>query len=443
MVVSRYSSLCRPSWLSTYGCYFRAISIVAMLFTICDNTVLIAADRIQSTKTLAQLIQDSEATEQQIANLINQLGNDDYQIRLQAEQQLRNVGGKAIDALRRAHRAGETEIRFRARRLLVEVVRADYKKRLDSFLASTDPGDSFGMNGWNKFSAISGDDKYARRLFVGMQNSATDLFLAWDQPQHEFRSQVEAAARGQRNSNMSRIHTVAAAMLGQIQLYETPASGQNPGIQETLSRKLRRTVGLASINQVGKRLIQFETAKLIETSGYQMCFSRLVTRWLRMVPDDSDQLLIKLQIVANLGLTDFVQSALMAILSGETPANDLATAISIIANSGDESQIPVLEQLLENASSCASIRDFRNADNWIQIQVRDVALAALVFLTKQPFANFGFEAVRNDKEDTFVSIEKCWFLKEQTREYAISKWRDSRGLAKTTNTEETDSNDDK
>ena len=120
-------------------------------------------------------------SEENINSLILMLGADDYSTRIIAEKKLMKLGGLAIAPLKDILVAGQThiesEIRFRAERLLVLLERDDFKTRRHEFLAlENDDVRELGFSGWRQFSTICGSNRNSRQMFLGMYQSHPQLF---------------------------------------------------------------------------------------------------------------------------------------------------------------------------------------------------------------------------------------------------------------------------
>jgi hypothetical protein len=99
-------------------------------------------------------------------------------------------------------------------------------------------------------------------------------------------------------------------------------------------------------------------------------------------------------------------------------------ALSAIGRFGSEADIPQLEPFLEDKTLYATAVA-ANRERKQRTQIRDVALAVLLHLTKQDPREFGFDHIR--KNSTFLfDPNSLAFSSDEQREQAIEKWRSLR-----------------
>ena len=94
-------------------------------------------------------------------------------------------------------------------------------------------------------------------------------------------------------------------------------------------------------------------------------------------------------------------------------------ALQTIARFGDESHIPVLEPLLEDASPYGGTLAISGKAKY-QTQIRDIALAALVHLAKQDPKKFGLSRLKPSSTQVF-NTNSVAFEDDTKREEAIKK----------------------
>jgi hypothetical protein len=98
------------------------------------------------------------------------------------------------------------------------------------------------------------------------------------------------------------------------------------------------------------------------------------------------------------------------------------TALMTVAKLGDASHAGLLESALEDATRISSHR----IDNvQYETQLRDVALAAILFLKKQDPKKFGFERIQLNESNVFI-FGTVGFENEDKRKQAFAKYQEFR-----------------
>ena len=135
------------------------------------------------------------------AALVEQLGDDSFEVRQRASEQLAAMGLAAQEALTAGLRDPDAEIRRRCRWLLQDVLEADYDRRLKAFLADDEGEQDHDLPGWKRYRESVGTDKVARELFVKMQQAEPGLMIS--------AAAGKEAAVGARSPWMERLPRVA------------------------------------------------------------------------------------------------------------------------------------------------------------------------------------------------------------------------------------------
>ncbi len=116
--------------------------------------------------------------------------------------------------------------------------------------------------------------------------------------------------------------------------------------------------------------------------------------------------------------------AVKAIKEGPNQTHIRQYAILTIAKFGDESHMPLLEEMLEDATVMTTQR--LNNKSY-QTQVRDVALAALVKLTGQDFKKFGFDRLQTHQQIVF-NPSTLGFETDEARNKSLEAWKNFRAM---------------
>lgn len=118
---------------------------------------------------------------------VQQLGDDSFQKREQAQEQLSQLGKPALAALNEGLKSPNPEIRSRCSRLVALVTRDEHEKRLRFFISrGLKPGEKT-FEGWDRYQKLVGSDYQARALFVEIYRTDPDILkLAQKSPKNAF-----------------------------------------------------------------------------------------------------------------------------------------------------------------------------------------------------------------------------------------------------------------
>lgn len=343
-----------------------------------------------------------------IHQLIEQLGHPKFAEREAAARALLNIGLPAFGPLKEASQSPDAEIRFRAEKILAEVRQRDFHRRLQAFAANLDSDEDYDLPGWAEFRQQIGDTRIHRELFVRMQTDEPRLMQACEDG---------ARAAGE------------ALNIRALQLLQPTPSGTAQTVSLGTAAAMLFVAGMdeAPISDFGASgvyRICMDAVVRAELSGgpHQQALRELMSHWiLREGNADSNyqKLTLAMQYDLKAGLTPAVQ----VLDQGAHPPHLRQQAMVAVAKFGDASHIPLLERYLTDETQYGT----RRLDNQkvVQTEMRDVALAALVALTKQEFADYGLGHVTAAPNFVFIPYS-CGFETPEARQKALQRWRDYR-----------------
>ncbi|MGE0610229.1 MAG: hypothetical protein AB7O62_24270, partial [Pirellulales bacterium] len=97
-------------------------------------------------------------------------------------------------------------------------------------------------------------------------------------------------------------------------------------------------------------------------------------------------------------------------------------AVMAVAKFGQKQHLATLSKLLEDESPCGEYEDEEDGET-VVCQVRDAALAAMICLTGQSLADYGFEGL--DNEDALeMDLSELGFRSAESREKAFAQWKE-------------------
>jgi hypothetical protein len=369
-----------------------------------------------------------------IKRLVEQLGADEFAAREDATEQLTRIGLPAYKAVEEATQHNDREIRYRAERVLARIRQSDLQRRLEAFQRGGEDGADYQLPGWSRFKKTYGDNGNVRSVFVDLVKADADLLQALE----------------------SNPRSIADVVTNRVQLYQQ------------LQAQFVGRVGLQlSFGQVGALIfaatqddVQLNANQLAIIISYcrQGALGELVSNGSRGgVPR---QMLANLITHANdaaayqameLGRAYNMKEALVPaekILKGGAVRQGYMTcmALSLVATLGDESHEPLVEKLLTDKTLVTQIQE---KDKILRkLEVRDAALAALLYLTKQDLRDYftipnGLQVT--DPRMVMTNVRALGFTEEQQREAVHQKWREWRekNPSKAKNEEKNTDNNDK
>ncbi|HEV3342401.1 MAG TPA: hypothetical protein VG125_18670 [Pirellulales bacterium] len=342
----------------------------------------------------------------EIARLIRDLGASTFMARQHAQRELVALGTAAKPALETASHDPDHEIRQRARSALASIADVDFHVRLGEFVVDPYADDGHGLPGWDRYRSLVGASPAARRLFAEMQRGEHELLEAVGQrpalsgslldarcQQLENRTQDADAARPPHYA----LSTMAALLF----------AASNPDVP--LSDRARKC-----INGFGSPLNQS-----LHSRPTEALVRALLNAWVGRPFERDDRhgygsLLLAMQYDLKGGLGP----ALALVDPPPVGAPGLEQyAILTIGKLGAREHITSLEPLLADQRSVAD-RGGRESE----VQIRDVALAAMVHLSGQKLADYGFNHAKQNDLYLF-NPNTLGFSDPAARDEALTKWR--------------------
>lgn len=355
-----------------------------------------------------------------IDSLIKQLGDPDFYDRENAEKELLSIGRPAIEPVRDSRFAKDNEIRLRVRRLLTKLLRNDFQRQLHDFLQ--DDSNTVSLPAWKAFSQIAGTQQTAKELFASMYANSPELFLALEnhdlQPARiHYKKLLTEFGRVQMS-----LALVCSILFADTYGFEPPSYDNSRPHDEsqriwTQSRELVRT----SSHLKNSNVVSFASS-----GGFQTEFKAVLTHWLLHLPTDNQTLRAsRLVIVEKFKLVELLPMIVEIFNDDHETIYSKAKAIVIVARVGNESNVKSLQLLLSNKQVVGHFEneyaDRESRGVKLEVQLRDIALAASVFLSKQSLEEYGF-ANSPDQDDRFISISQAGFATQQKRKAAFGKW---------------------
>lgn len=354
----------------------------------------------------APTIGASAATPQQIALLVEQLGSPEFALREQASRELVAIGIDTRSALEQAAQSPDAEVRLRAKAVLATVVASDFEQRLEAF-ALGDGSPDLTLPAWDKFAAIHGDHRAARQLFVEMQRCEPELLEALDVGAAPATALLNERMReiidGRRDS-LNNLGTLATLM------FVGAADGVEAGEDGCL--------------HVYPYVVQATYRGNLRSPMWPGLLKKIVGRWIARdtTPAMTNQ---NLTLAAQLELKPETMSIASRVLqSKDSLPGSKQLSIMMIARFGDHDELPLVEKYLQDATVLGQVQ-VDDPPRPVDLQLRDVALAAALHMSGQNLREYGFNNVQ-EYAPTVYQVATLGLEDEESRLAAFKKWTEWR-----------------
>jgi len=349
----------------------------------------------------------TEAQKAELAELLLLLGDEDYQARESAATKLQKFGLDAREALKSGMENADPEVRARCRRIWAIVRRSDFEQRLNAFKANPNSPDH-RLAGWPQFVKMVGDTPAARDLFIQMQR-CEGLLL----------EHVEAAPTTAAGEVAARVQTLQQMMslpnFHQQLPLGTTAALMYLGSREDLHFNENSMLGL--YNFIHSQ--HFQNAIRIG-SGEDRPARRLLGVWISN-SRGSSLMFQNMMLAMNQDLKEGLPLAVRMLKDKQQQGIQRAYAAVAVGKLGGKKCVEMLEPLLDDATVCMQ-HQINNKQ--VPIQVRDIALGVMVFLTEQPLAAYGFEHANLGNNQILSNPFSFCFKHSDARDLALRKWRE-------------------
>lgn len=376
----------------------RFLRLLTGVLTLCWAVPLLAASAPQPDVPLA--------TPQRIATLVAQLGSAEFAEREQATRELVAIGIGTRPALEQAVQSTDAEIRLRARDVLNTVLTTDFERRLEAF-ALGDANSDLTLPAWEQFAAIYGDHRAARQLFVEMQRCEPELLEAVAAGPTQATSLLNERMRdiidGRRES-LNDLGTLATL------LFVGAAEGVEAGEDGCL--------------HVYPYVVQATYRGNLRSAMWPGLLKKMVGRWIARdtTPAMTNQ---NLTLAAQLELKPETMSIASRVLeTKDSLPGSKQLSIMMIARFGDKGELPLVEKYLQDATVLGQVQ-VDDPPRQVDLQMRDVALAAALHMTGQSLREYGFNNVQ-EYAPTVFQVGTLGLEDEETRIAAFKKWTEWR-----------------
>ena len=352
---------------------------------------------------------DSHREVQKSAELVQQLGHPSFSVRSRAMAELVHLGVEAIEALQRGVQSKDREISFRSQHALKIVRENDFQRRLQAFAAGHDASESYQLPGWNRFYKEAGGSPEARALFVEMQQAEPELLVTLERSPDKLSDalaervvELQESVQVGRQPNQISLGTIATILfILNDEHVELPAM-----VSQSIGSYFRYPT-FDSAMQAGsqRELLRTMLGTWIEQSKGWDAYHAIYLAMKYDIPK---------------GLIP-ARKVLVGEVNEQNQSYFVCYAILAYAKFGDESDVGLIEPLLDDATPYGGSVAVAGTAKY-RTEIRDIALATLVRLTKQDPKDFGFDRLRSSSTQIF-NTGSLAFENDEKREEAIKKWK--------------------
>ncbi len=385
--------------------------------------------------------------------LVRQLGDLSFRVREQATTRLLAMGRAAVPALEAGSKDSDLEVARRCALILPQVRRTDREILLDDFAADTRGEKNLKLAGWERFRKLSGDDPESRRVFVATYRTAGDILDMLDSDQAtatiRFSERCKAIRRRQNSVAQSPVFFSFSEVLTALVLAtDRRLNPSRDDVQTAFSTfgYAPRTGELSSpavckllkglLDETSDPLMAVElisVGRSFGATGFDN--DALVPAILRLIPKveansvetKPEQQSIQFFLIfgEKLKLKEIIPLARLSLKNKMLDPMNHVISMQIMVKLGGADAIRVIEESLIDSREMGRIKPGGAPGvDWITHMVSDTALTALLILTDQTPAEYGFPyATAFPQIPITLGSAADGFYNDRDREVAIQKWR--------------------
>lgn len=382
-----------------FFCATRFLKATSLLFT-AMNLLIAAAKPVSADDTKPAV---------DVAKLVAQLGSDSYAARQQAMADLIKANDVAFEAVQAATQSTDTEVSYRAQRILSMIAKQDHKRRIDAFLKREELRQPLAF--WSDALSVMGDTDASRRLFASMHETDGELLeMAVNEPKNLDAAVRERSAQIMQRSNGQGGDTPP---LGQVAVLALVAGSPSLDLSSTteqvvLNMLLHNTMRTAMSDEKNREPCRALIVRMIQNVGTEASYQALR---IAMDYELSEGLTVARRLISEEGAphTHFQQMAIMTIYK--------------LGNTDD---LPRLEKMLDDVRVIGRAQQDKTIH---ELQLRDAALCAAVKLSGQKLEDYftiNDQQASANLQQMFFNPRSIGFIDTAKREEAIARYRKTR-----------------
>ncbi|MEZ5939816.1 MAG: hypothetical protein R3C18_00400 [Planctomycetaceae bacterium] len=338
-------------------------------------------------------------------DLVRQLGAPSYEDRFAAEKALLERGLTSVSAVREALTNENAEIRYRAQRLMRELLVVEAVKNEPLLLNTPWQLTEDVYNVWERWHATVGDSPAARKLLVQMLRAEPELLLALNSRQGTVRSLLESRC-GELRMFPNQPNQEANPLTTASVLFVTLQEDAQPSAQ--------------AMHVVSSLIASGRFMALLNDPQVGVAARTLVEQWIGHGTISTAYM--RLQTSDRLKSSAGMVAARELLSSPNAPGPTEQVAVRHLAKTGGPEAISILESKLDDTTVVTSANQNNletTTESTYRVEFRDIVLLALVQMTKQSPVHYGFEDTNNGA----YRPQNSGFASDLEREAALRKWQ--------------------
>lgn len=341
--------------------------------------------------------------------LVRQLGSPNFTARSQAEQRLLDLGYESYSAIVAGAESDDPEVRYRAERLLKLLQRAAFADNQHQLRQNPWRVPAAFAPGWEAYHQLLGDGPDSRELYVQILNSETNLLLTLSYPGWRLEFERRCADL-QAFSHQRRRIELQPGSIAALLFLACHEDNQPSGLASSVIYML-----IADGN--------FRDA--VENSQSSDVLKALIGHWIRKSENSSPMQRLGDAAAFNL---DAAVDVARGIIQDRDRVNSspihLENAIFYLARHGGQEVIEELETLLTDRHQLRG----SSRGSEMDVQIRDVALVALLHLTDQEPQTYRYYELQPKTGYLYIG-NSARFASAADREFALNKWQEWRAAS--------------
>jgi hypothetical protein len=388
----------------------------------------VAVAALLGTAPLAQPIQVTDPdpaslvvppdVDEKARELVKQLGDPDYATREEASQALRELGRLALPAVTAGIETSDVpEVVQRCELLYPRAYHLEVRARVDCFTADSANKFKHDLPGADAFFAITGRTTAANKLYRDLILSPNSELLTAVGGAEDDVAQLVAGRRAEMNPRtVNGIRKMAdPADVVALLFAETTIPDQGGGV---------------GVNSPTYLLTAGSLRTALDTDPRKEAMAAITAKWFE-TRTDGRTVYAAMSAATSLKMPQMVVPLARKVLAADnaTPQQK-AMAVCKVAQTGSDADLPLLATLIDSedvAYNGVVIVNGQRQNN--PVQVRDVALAMSLLLTKQDPADYGLKNRYQGNTAESLKYNYITFYFEDTdgkaeekREAAIARW---------------------
>ncbi len=365
--------------------------------------------------------------QESVRELVLRLADDDFSRRENARARLLKIGPACLPILDEFREAPDNELRLSCLRLAATIRQKSRDEAVVRFLQG-----QARLPGWELFQKYSGDTGPARLAFRDLYRARSAELEQLDDLRRDRNGLLDQWLTAwhtsrERQPRLDKYLWAVISLLVANQ-FDNPAE---PSPEIPLSLQLR----------LGEALSHSGIRQLLEDRDFGQLYRQAAVAW--VIHDETSPIVIppKISVASSLNLTEGLDSAVRCLVLDDIPSADRRTAISLITRMGDVRHVPILEQQLQD-SLVVHRGTRRGPDGEVMTytcQMGDVALAGLIYLTGQPYVDYGIAGIPENFANRPLPATLAGFPSEAARRAARQRWVEFRRRTSPNNVPDTNS----